>query len=79
MFQFHATLVDGRFLEPGEDAALLGSWFAEDIGAEVGYWITVVTRGNGGFFEAMDLEIVGILNCPNPNVNRQLLMMPISW
>jgi len=78
VFNFGTTLVDGRFLEPGEDAALLGSWFAEDIGAEVGYWITIVTRGNGGFYEAMDLEIVGILNCPNPNVNRQLLMMPIS-
>lgn len=78
VFKFGTTLVDGRFLEPGEDAVLMGSWFAEDIGAKVGYWITVVTRGNGGFFEAMDLEIVGILNCPNPNVNRTLLMMPIS-
>jgi ABC-type lipoprotein release transport system permease subunit len=78
VFEFGSTLVDGRFLKPGEDAVLLGSWFAEDIGAEVGYWITVVTRGNGGFFEAMDLEIVGIVNCPNPNVNRTLLMMPIS-
>jgi ABC-type lipoprotein release transport system permease subunit len=78
VFHFGDTLADGRFLEPGEEGALLGSWFAEDIGAEVGYWITIVTRGNGGFYEAMDLEIVGILNCPNPNVNRTLLMMPID-
>ena len=78
VFGFGTTLIEGRFLEPGEDAVLLGSWFAEDIGAEVGYWITFVTRGNGGFYEAMDLEVVGILNCPNPNVNRALLMMPIS-
>ena len=26
----------------------------------------------------MDLEIVGIINCPNPNVNRTLLMMPLD-
>jgi ABC-type lipoprotein release transport system permease subunit len=56
----------------------MGSWMAEDIGAEVGYWVTLVTRGNGGFFEAMDMQITGIVNCPNPNVNRSLLMVPID-
>ncbi len=78
VFEFGSTLIEGRFLEPGEDGILLGSWFAEDIEAKVGYWITIVTTGNGGFHEAMDLEIVGIVNCPNPNVNRTLIMMPIS-
>jgi len=78
VFHFGDTLLEGRFLKANEDAALLGSWFAEDIGAKVGYWITIVARGNGGFYEAMDLKIVGIVNCPNPNVNRTLLMMPID-
>ena len=78
VFHFSDTLIAGRFLKPGEEGAVIGSWFAEDMGAEVGYWLTVVTRGNGGFYESMDLEIVGIVNCPNPNVNRGLLMMPIS-
>ncbi|MDC7226362.1 MAG: ABC transporter permease [Spirochaetales bacterium] len=78
VFHYGDTLVDGRFLEPNEEAVLLGSWLAEDIGAEVGYWITIITRGNGGFYEAMDLEIAGIVNCPNPNVNRTLIMMPIE-
>jgi ABC-type lipoprotein release transport system permease subunit len=78
VFHFGDTLIDGRFLKPGDEGVVLGSWFAEDIGARVGYWITVITRGNGGFFEAMDLEIVGIVNCPNPNVNRSLVMMPID-
>lgn len=78
VFEFDTTLQEGRFLEKNEDAAIIGSWFAEDIGAELGYWITIVTRGNGGFYEAMDLEIVGIVNCPNPNVNRTLIMMPID-
>jgi len=78
VFHFEDTLVQGRFLKADEDAILIGSWFAEDIGVEVGNWITIVTRGNGGFFEAMDLEIVGIVNCPNPNVNRILIMMPFD-
>lgn len=79
VFHYSDTLVEGRFLEKGEEnGILLGSWLAEDIGAKVGYWVTLVTRGNGGFYEAMDMQIVGILNCPNPNVNRTLLMMDID-
>lgn len=78
VFAFGDTLQDGRFLKPGEDGVVMGSWMAEDIGAKVGYWITILARGNGGFYEAMDLQIVGIVNCPNPNVNRTLIMMPFS-
>lgn len=76
VFHFGDTLIDGRFLTKDDtEGLLIGSWFAQDIGAKVGYWITLVTRGKGGFFGAIDLEIVGIVNCPNPNVNRTLLMM----
>ncbi len=76
VFHFEDTLIDGRFLTKDDtEGVLMGSWFAQDIGAKVGYWITLVTRGKGGFFGAVDLQIVGIVNCPNPNVNRALLMM----
>lgn len=78
VFHFEDTLAEGRFLKPGEEGLVLGSWLAEDIGAQVGYWVTIVTRGNGGFYEALDMPIVGIVNCPNPNVNRSLVMMPID-
>ncbi len=78
VFRFEETLIEGRFLQNGQNELVIGSWFAEDIGAKLGYWVTVVTRGNGGFYEAMDLQIVGIVNCPNPNVNRTLLMMPLD-
>ena len=78
VFHFGDTLIDGRFLESGEDGIILGSWLAEDIGAETGNWITILTRGNGGFYESMDMEVVGIVNCPNPNVNRMLVMIPID-
>lgn len=78
VFHYEDTLIEGRFPEKGEDAVVLGSWLAEDIGAEVGFYITIVTRGLGGFFEAMDLEITGVVNCPNPYVNRVLIMMPLD-
>ncbi|MGE4584495.1 MAG: ABC transporter permease [Sphaerochaeta sp.] len=75
VFSFKNTLMEGRFPSPNANEVVIGSWFAQDIGAKVGYTISLVTRGNGGFYQVMDLQIVGILNCPNPNVNRSLLMM----
>ena len=76
VFSFDSTLIEGRFPRPASEEVLIGSWFAEDIRAEVGAYISLVTRGRGGFFEVMDLQVVGIVNCPNPNVNRTLLMVP---
>ena len=78
VFRFSDTLVEGRFAHPGENEIVMGSWLAEDLGAKIDYWVTLVTRGNGGFFEAMDMRIVGIVNCPNPDVNRRLIMVPID-
>lgn len=76
IFHFEDTLVEGRLLTKGDtEGIVMGSWLAEDIGAKIGYWVTLVTRGNGGFFEAIDVQVVGIVNCPNPNVNRTLVMM----
>lgn len=76
VFHFQDTLIEGRLLNKGEqNGMVMGSWLAEDIGAKIGYWVTLVTRGNGGFFEAIDVQVVGIVNCPNPNVNRALIMM----
>lgn len=76
VFHFEDTLVEGRLLNKGEpNGMLMGSWLAQDIKAKVGYWVTLLTRGSGGFFEAIDVQIVGIVNCPNPNVNRTLIMM----
>lgn len=76
VYRYGTTLEEGRFFTSGEmDSIVLGSWLAEDIGAVVGSHLTVSTRGKGGFFEAFDVQVVGLVNCPNPNVNRSLVMM----
>lgn len=79
VYRFGESLAKGRFFAPGEmDGLVLGSWLAEDIGAKVGSTMTVSARGKGGFYEAFDAQVVGLVNCPNPNVNRTLVMMDIE-
>lgn len=79
VFHFQDTLIEGRALKVNDPSAMvMGSWLAQDIGAKIGSWVTLLMRGNGGFFEAADFEVVGILNCPNPTVNRSLIMVDLA-
>ncbi|NBF40755.1 MAG: FtsX-like permease family protein [Spirochaetes bacterium] len=76
VFRLRETVSEGRYLEPGENGALMGAWLAEDLGAEVGYPLTVLTRTREGYYQTIDLEIVGIVNAPNPIINRKAVYLP---
>lgn len=78
VFRISQSVQEGRFLTPDEEGVLLGSWLAEDVGAEVGFPIILVTRTRDGYFQTMDLEVVGIVETPNPIINRGALYLPLS-
>lgn len=76
-------LEKGSLMEPGSDEVVLGSWLAEDIGAEVGDWFTISVRtasdgDNPGFFQTIDVEIVGIIKVESPMVNRRVVYYPLD-
>ncbi len=77
VFRFKETVEAGRYLEPGDDGILMGAWLAKDLGAEVGYPLTIVTRTRDGYYQTIDVEIVGIVNCPNPAINKRTVFIPI--
>ncbi|MBN2618784.1 MAG: ABC transporter permease [Spirochaetales bacterium] len=77
------NLVEGRFMTPGLDEVVIGSWLAEDIGAEIGDWITIAvkTASNGddpGFYQTIDVEIVGFLKVENPMINRRVVYLSLD-
>ena len=78
VFAFRQTVTEGRYLAAGEPGALLGEWLAQDLGLAVGDPLTVTTRTRSGFHQTLDLEVVGILNCPNPAINKGTLFMPLD-
>ncbi|MDC7233981.1 MAG: FtsX-like permease family protein [Spirochaetales bacterium] len=78
VFRLKDNVASGRYLEAGEDGVLMGQWLAKDLGAEVGYPLTIVTRTFDGYFQTMDLEIVGILESDNPVVNRYGMYVPLD-
>lgn len=78
VFRLRDSLVEGEWLRDGEMDLVIGHWLAEDIGAQVGHFITLETRTIDGYVQAVDLDIVGIINCPNPEVTRSGMFLPLS-
>lgn len=78
VFALGDTLGEGRPLEAGGPGALLGRWLADDLGLAVGDPLTVTARTRSGFHQALDLEVVGIIDCPNPAVNKGTLFMALD-
>jgi ABC-type lipoprotein release transport system permease subunit len=78
VFQLMDAPIEGRWFEAGEEGAVIGSQMAKDLGARIGYPLTLVTRTRDGAFQTIDLVISGIVTTPNTSVNRKNLYLPLD-
>ncbi len=78
VFRISDSVTEGRWLGKGDEGIVLGGWLADDIGAEVGFWITVECRGRGGFYQTFDAPVVGIALTDDPYVNRSAVFMDLD-
>ncbi|MBN2625798.1 MAG: ABC transporter permease [Spirochaetales bacterium] len=72
------TIKTGRFPRPGEDGAAVGEWMAQDMGLAIGDLITLEVTDRWGSREAMELEITGLVNSPNAQINRSFLFVTLD-
>jgi ABC-type lipoprotein release transport system permease subunit len=78
VFRFAESMEKGDFLKRGEDSIVLGSWLAEDLQADIGFPVSLLTRSRDGYYQTIDLDVAGIFNCPNPYVNRATALIPLD-
>jgi putative ABC transport system permease protein len=78
IYRLSETVAQGRYLKEGDQGVLLGEWLAEDLGIQVGEEITIRTRTRYGAFQTLDLIVVGVLNTPNPVVNKGTAFIPLE-
>ncbi|MDI3281154.1 MAG: FtsX-like permease family protein, partial [Bacillota bacterium] len=78
VFHLARYLAQGRYLQPGEYGALLGAELAELMGLRLGDPFTLIMRTPQGAFQAIDLEVVGLLEAPHPEVNSLLVYLPLD-
>jgi ABC-type lipoprotein release transport system permease subunit len=78
VFSLASVVTEGHYLAPGEEGVILGQWLAEDMGAEVGYPLSLRVKTRFGSEEVMELEVAGIMDCPDPYVNTGVVIMDLE-
>lgn len=78
VFKLAECLQKGHWLTPGEEGIVIGEQMAKDLGAEIGFPVTIVTRTRDGAYQTMDFSVIGIINTPNAAVNRLNVFMDLG-
>ena len=77
VFRISESLCDGSWFE-NEDEIILGSKIAEKLNLKVGDIVTLSTTGAMGFAETLDLEVGGIINSEDPQVNMSQVFVNLA-
>jgi putative ABC transport system permease protein len=80
VFNIKESLKEGSYLEPSDQKVLVGSNLAKDLGLYVGEEIVIrmFSSTEDYVWNAMDLEIKGIVDTSNPMVNSQNIFIPLA-
>lgn len=77
VFALEGQLVEGRMFAPGESRVVLGKRLAELMELEVGDYITLLVKDKNETFNTIEAEIGGLVHTSNPNVNQNLVYLPL--
>ncbi len=78
VFTLADYIVEGGKLQNGEYGASLGKKLAELMELKIGDSFTLVMRTAANTFQAIDLEVVGLVNSPHPMVNTGMVFLPLD-
>lgn len=78
VYKLPDTILSGRFLQAGERGIIMGRIGAEKMEANLGDTLTILTRTKYDTYQAISVDVVGILDPPNPNINRSVAYIPLD-
>lgn len=78
VFRIKDAVVDGSYLEEGVEGMLLGVSLAEFFDVKSGDYLTVLLKTRDGAYEALDLEIIGLLGTGFPAIDRNGFLLPLE-
>ncbi|MGD1823312.1 MAG: hypothetical protein ACPKM0_11190, partial [Pleomorphochaeta sp.] len=68
-YNFTNAKIKGDWISKDKEGVVLGAKLADDINADIGYYLTIQTKGKGGFIQAFDIPIIGIITSGDPVVD----------
>ncbi|MCF8462056.1 MAG: ABC transporter permease [Flavobacteriales bacterium] len=71
-------LHEGRSITKDDKGILVGHKLASFLKAEVGDTLVIIGQGYHGISAAGKYEIVGLLKLPSPDLNRNLIVLPLG-
>lgn len=78
-YKFDKSEIQGDWIDKNGDGVVIGAKLAEDINAELGYYLTIQCKGKGGFIQAFDIPITGIINTGNPAIDQNSLFFNYEY
>ena len=78
VYKLQEVVLSGRFPKAGEYGIVMGRIGAEKMEANLGDTLTILTRTRNDTYQAISVDVVGILDTPNPNINRTVAYIPLD-
>ena len=78
VFRIAEAVVEGSYLLEGIEGMLLGLSLAEFFDVKSGDYLTVLSKTRDGAYEALDLEIIGLLGTGFPAIDRNGFLLPLE-
>ena len=78
VLNYEEYIIEGEMFNLGENRAVIGKRLSEIMKLNVGDYITLLTRTETDTFNTIDAEISGIINTPNPNINQNIVFVPLD-
>ena len=78
VFELEDKFVEGSIFSSGEYKAVMGKRLADLLKLKKGEYITLIVKDKNGTFNTIDAEISGLLHTANPNINSNIVYLPLD-
>jgi len=78
MSKLSSKIIEGEYLQRGDDAVLVGSTLSEYLDVGVNDTIVLLSQGFHGATAAGKYRISGIVDIPKPDLDNKLVYLPLS-
>ncbi|HBL37088.1 MAG TPA: ABC transporter permease [Firmicutes bacterium] len=78
VFALENQFVEGSMVTSGQYQVVLGKRLADLLQLQTGDYITLQVKDKNKTFNTIDAEIVGLVHTSNPNVNQNIVYLPLD-